>query len=376
MSRRGALLTPIAILASACAHPPNSFRLIQNNVLVPPGVKDASVVTASVALPPHRGKPNCAPSPSGLRIAGKRIIVTRDAINATTTDELDGWMASLERAGCVSSGESFALTASLIDALPLEIAKRRSLRTPAQGIDLTSVNSLRVVSPVFRPGTPRDAASLPGEPTKVEQAGSPYSINVEIKQNSDLTGYEIAWYDLRERTDGDGFRIVPRNAEVHIDGKVEPEPGPRENRFALDSEARRFRYFLMTRASTDRNDYNIVILSAPTLGDLEARTQAFAKDAMGYLRSADRKSYAAMTPEYGVNPYVRVKVRNTDLDVGVGATIRAAIEQSAGRGSAPGVLAQLTVRKPHNGKLSLVEWDRTKQDILNLPLEGGEEISW
>jgi hypothetical protein len=128
MSRRGVTLTLIAILASACAHPPNSFRLIQNNVLVPPGVKDASVVTASVPLPAHRGKPNCPPSPSGLRIAGKRVIVTRDALASATPEELRTWMASLEKAGCIGSGESFALTGALIDSLPLPLSRRSSLR--------------------------------------------------------------------------------------------------------------------------------------------------------------------------------------------------------------------------------------------------------
>jgi hypothetical protein len=378
MSRRGATLIPIAILAGACAHPPNSFRLIQNNVLVPPGVRDASVATASVPLPAHRGKPNCAPSPSGLRIAGKRMIVTRDALNATTAEELDGWMASLEKMGCVGSGESFALTASLIDALPLPLSRRSSLRGEGLSVrgvtDLTSVNSIKIVSPVFRPGSPAGAGAI--EPPTVSPGDRPGSINVELKANPDLTGYEIAWYDIQPRPDGPGFHIVPRGAEVHIGYRVEKETAPRVNRLAVAPDARWFRYFLMTRSSTNRNDYNIVVLSAPTASELEARTQAFQEDAVAYLQSAAKTTYAAMTPEFGVNPFIRVKAKQAEVDLELGATVRAAIEQSAGKGSAPGVLAQLTVRKPHNGKMSLVEWDRTRQDILNLPLEGGEEISW
>ena len=381
MSRRGALLAPIAMLASACAHPPDSFRLIQagpNAVLVPPGIKDASVATASVPLPARRGKPNCAPSPSGLRIAGRRVIVTQNALASVTPEELRSWMASLETAGCIGSGESFALTAALIDALPLQLSRRSSLRGEGLSVrgvtDLTSVNSIRIVSPVFRPGSP--AGGTASEPPTVSPGDHPGSINVELKANPDLTGYETAWYDIERRPDGPGFHIVPRAAEIHIGDRVERETAPRVNRLAVAPDARWFRYFLMTRSSTNRNDYNIVLLSAPTASELEARTRAFEKDAGAYLQSAAKTSYAAMTPEFGVNPYIRVKVKQAERDLELGATVRAAIEQSAGKGSAPGVLAQLTVRKPHNGKMSLVEWDRTRQDILNLPLEGGEEISW
>jgi hypothetical protein len=378
MSRRGVTLTLIAILASACAHPPNSFRLIQNNVLVPPGVKDASVVTASVPLPAHRGKPNCPPSPSGLRIAGKRVIVTRDALASATPEELRTWMASLEKADCIGSGESFALTGALIDSLPLPLSRRSSLRGEGLSVrgvtDLTSVNSIKIVSPVFRPGSPAGVTAI--EPPTVSPGDRPGSINVELKANPDLTGYEIAWYDIQPRPDGPGFHIVPRAAEVHIGDRVEKETAPRVNRLGVAPDARWFRYFLMTRSSTNQNDYNIVVLSAPTAGELEARTRAFEKDAGAFLQSAAKTSYAAMTPQFGVNPYIRVKMKQAETDLELGATVRTAIEQSAGKGNAVAALAQLTVRKPHNGKLSLVEWDRTKQDILSLPLEGGEEITW
>lgn len=379
MRRRQALLVSATVICSACAHAPNSFRLVQverNTVLVPPGVKDAMVARASVRLTARAGKVECPPSPGGLRISGKSLIATREALTATTADELNGWLVSLERKGCLGSGEAFTLTAALIDSLPLELAKRRSLLGASEGIVLTSVNSLRVVSPVFRPGTPAGATAIADEPAKASQGRNGASVNVEIKANPDLTGYEIAWYDVLQRTDGAGFRIAPRSAEVHIEGKVEKESAPGVDRFALGPDARWFRYFLMTRQSTDRNDYNIVVLSGHTPGDLESRTQAFAKDAAAYLRSADKKSFAAMTPQFGVNPYIRVKLQGVESDLELGSTVRQAIEQSAGRGSAVGVLSRLTVLKPHGGKLSRVEWDRGTQTILNLTLEGGEEIAW
>lgn len=131
MPRFGALLALLAILVSACAHSPRSFRLVEagpNAILVPPGVKDASVVTASVPITLRRGKPACPPSPGGLQIRGKSLVVTRDALAATTPEELRAWTAALETTGCIGSGESFRLTAALIDALPLQLSRRGTLR--------------------------------------------------------------------------------------------------------------------------------------------------------------------------------------------------------------------------------------------------------
>jgi hypothetical protein len=168
--------------------------------------------------------------------------------------------------------------------------------------------------------------------------------------------------------------VVPRAAEIHIAGQVERQAAPRVDQFALESNARWFRFFVMTRLAG--NDYNIVLLSAPTASDLETRTASFRRDAAGYLQTAGKASYAAMTKEIGVNPYVRVKVNGVETDVALGDSIRQTIEQTAGRGNAASVLPRLSVLKPYGGKLSRVEWDRNGQDILNLSLEGGEEIVW
>ena len=58
------------------------------------------------------------------RISHRRKIVDRDArgFNVNHSAELSAWTTSLEKTGCIASGESFALTASLLDALPLEVA--------------------------------------------------------------------------------------------------------------------------------------------------------------------------------------------------------------------------------------------------------------
>src|SRR5665213_2332092 len=378
MTRIESALAGIVLLLSGCAHPAASYRLAHPGaslILIPPGVKDASAANASVRVSPgHSAKNVCAPSPGGLRIQGKAVIVSREALTAATNTELQSWTASLEKNGCIRAGQSFALMNAMLDSLPLEVAKRYSLR--GVGTDLTAVNALRVVSPVLRPGAPADAGKSADETTSVKPGQKPGSIDVEVKSSADVTGYEVAWYDFLQRTDGPGFRIVPRNAEIHVAGSVEKKPGPQTNRFALDPDARWFRYFLMTRQASDRNDYNIVLLSGATAAELEARTEAFQKDATAYLRSADKNSYAAMTPAIGVNPYLRVTVNGTVSDIEPGTTVRKAIEQSEGRGKAAAVLPRLRILKPRQGRFIPVELDSGTGDVLNLMLEGGEEITW
>jgi hypothetical protein len=257
------------------------------------------------------------------------------------------------------------LTTSILNTLPLNVSTRRRLRgelSAVQGsIDLMTATSLRVVSPVFRTGAPAGKAiAAPGNVS----AGANGGLEVELKANPDLIGYEVAWYDVKKRDDGPGLRIVPREAETHIGGAVEKGLTPRVNRLDTDPAARWFRYFVMTRAS--RNDYNIAVLAGRTKGELESRSEAFRKDAALYLESAPKASYAAMTGEIGVNPYVRVKINGVEVDIAMGSSLGQAI---GGAGA-----TQLTVLKPHVRGLALVEAER--EVLLNLPLEGGEEITW
>jgi hypothetical protein len=55
----------------------------------------------------------------------------------------------------------------------------------------------------------------------------------------------------------------------------------------------------------------------------------------------------------------------------VGSAVRAAGEKEAER-----LLPWLTVQRPYGGKLAPVEFDHASKEILDLPLIGGERISW
>jgi len=369
-----AALLPV-LLAAGCAHRQGPFRLAtpaNRIILIPPDDKDLTVTHAALRIAPLPRKAVCPPSPHGLVVqrkwlTGPRLIVTRDAIGSTTGPELFAWTVEFEKQGCIPANGALALSQSVIDALPLDLAKRSQL-LQGRG-DLKDTNSLRVVSPIYKAGT----AASAGQITSISQGGSPNSLSVDIQDSHAITGYEIAWYDLPPREAGDpGFRVLPRSTEVHIDGAVEHPAAPATNRFQSDPQARWHQLFMMTKVS--ENDFDFVVLSARTSAELQNDVIAFQRDSEAFLKAADPASYTLLPHGTGINAYVRVKINGVPVDLMRGSAVRHALLQESA--DVRTVLPRLTIRKLHNGKLYGVEFDRKSEQILSLPLEGGEEIDW
>ena len=373
MSRTALIL--IALGSVGCAHRPGVFRLTApahggSATLIPPDAKDATVVRALLPVGSIPKKTICGPSPHGLMIerkGGGRLVVTREAIAATTPAELFAWTLALEKQGCIAANEALPLGERIIDALPLDLNKRTQL-LQGRG-DLKPVNSLRVVAPVFKPGTSAQTGPL-AEIASVQQGASPGSVDVEVKPNPAVIGYEIDWYDFVGHAGGPGYRIVPRLAELHVDGKVENRAVPSVSRFQFADAARWYELYMMTKVSA--NDFDFVVFSAKTSDELQKSVTAFQTDASAFLKTADPTTYTVLPHGSGINAYIRVKVNGVALDLPRGNTIRQAFAQ-AGTDSST-VLPRLRVQKLHDGKLYPVEWDRQTDQILSLPLEGGEEI--
>lgn len=367
----------VAILLSGCAHPPGAFRLQRsgnNTVLIPPGVRDAGVAIANVQVTGKAQKTVCAPSSSGLELRGRKIRVTHRTLDAATADELNTWLAKLESSGCISTTEAATLLSSLVDSLPLDVKQRVLLRGEPLAIrgamDLTKHHSLRVVSPVFRPGS--QSGSVTTSSPAVVAAGASGGLNVEMKANPDLTGYEIAWYDVVAATNGPGLRIIPRSAELHIGNTVEPNTRPQKDPFLFASDARFFRYFLMTRSS--QNNYNIVLLSAPSAAELAARSTSFRQDATAWLQTAN-DSAVAMPRDIGVNPFIRISINGKITDIQPGTTLRHALEGVAKCEKPEAIVNRMSLQKPYLNGLAPVTWTNASE-ILALPLEGGEVLTW
>lgn len=371
-------LIALVLLALAgntgCVHQPGAFRLTaQGNAatLIPPGVKDPGVARAAIRIGPIPRKTICSPSPHGLLIerkglGGPRVVVSREAMNATTAAELFSWTVALEKEGCIRVNGALRLGEAVIDAVPLDLAKRGQL-IQWRG-DLTSVHALRVVAPIYKAGASTDA----GEIAAVRQSEGSFNLSVNVIDSHSATGYEIDWYDLAAQGNGPGYRIVPRSAEVHIEDAIEHPAAPSTDRFQFGAEARWYQLLMMTKVS--ENDFDFVVVSARTSGELQDEVTAFQRDSVAFLRAADPESYTVMPHGSGINAYVRVKVNGVSVDLMRGSTVRHAILQTVPDPRT--VLPQLKVRKLHDGKLYPVEWDRAINQVLSLALEGGEEIEW
>ncbi len=372
------LVAGLALWICGCAHQPVTFRLLPPApgpgalpTLIPPQAKDVTLARATVPIGRIPRKILCEASPHGLAVerkgpTGARIVVTRDTIAETTAAELFSWTLALEKAGCLAPNMAFQTAENIVDALPLTLAKRAQL-LQGRG-DLKPVNSLRVVSPVLKPGESGPLADV----QSVSQGANPGSLDVSVKTNPAVIGYEIDWYDFFPQDGGPGYRISPRDAEIHVNGNVAHAAAPTTDRFYFGPAARWYELYMMTKVS--ENDFDFVVFSARTSDELNNSVAAFQKDAAAFLKTADPATYTVLPHGSGINAYIRVKVNGVWLDLPKGNTVRQAVSQ-AGNAPSP-LLPRLKIRKLHDGKLYPVEFDRATDQVLSLPLEGGEEIDW
>jgi hypothetical protein len=368
------LVTAAALAGAGCAHPVRAFRLTGPTTMIPPGPKDATVARAAVPIPRIPKKTVCAASPHGLSIerkgrTGARVVVTRQAMEAMTAQELYSWTLGLETGGCLPVNESARLAANIVDALPLSIQKRTQLLQGRN--DLTPANSLRVVAPVVKPGSALPDGPL-AEIQSVSEGSKPGSIDVDVKAKPEVIGYEIDWYDFAPQESGPGYRLVPRSAEVHIGGQVQHPDATSVKRFEFGPAARWYELYMMTKVSS--NDFDFVVFSARTSEELHKSVAAFQTDAAKYLETADPHTYTVLPHGSGINAYIRVRLNGVLTDLQKPVSIRQAIAQA--KGNPASALATLKVRKLHDETLYPVQWPAGSDAILSLPLEGGEEIEW
>jgi len=365
-------LAAAAVLLAACApKAPQTYRLTPR-ALVPPGVAGPDVPRRIVKLdiPSGRGRCTTAP-PVDLQRSGSglRASIAVADLAGKPPAWLRTWATAREAEGCVASGEAVHLAQAIAEAVPLPTAVVfRLLHQPFQAgrvsfVDLGPDNRIQVDSPITKGGAPADLAP---QETTVSGGATANSVSVEIKTSQSLIGYETAWYGLQRKLNGAGFTIVPLYAESHIAGAVSRDAAPRVNPFHFRPEAAFFRMFY-------RGDRTIVIISAPTPVELEAETDALRQN-VGACDGFPAGSCVLLPNNMGANPHLVVAVNGESTALPMNATVRSAIVTAKGRPE--DVLAKLVVRKPHAGRMAPVEFPAGSPDILNLPLAGGEEISW
>jgi hypothetical protein len=214
---------------------------------------------------------------------------------------------------------------------------------------------LQVISPILRDGAPPDAAPFEGSKVTGEGGG----LTVELKSSPDLIGVETAWYDLRPKTAGSGFTIVPSSAVTNIGGKVESLPAPARNYFQFSPEMGFYRLFY-------KSDQSEVLAAA--------RTRATLPTDLETCDRPDGPVCLAIPRGVGVNPYLLVKVNGNPVAVTIGSDLRGLLRTM--RQSADKILPSLAITRLWAGKAVALEFDRSRPDILSLVLTGKEEIRW
>jgi len=364
------------VLVLACAgcavRRPASYRLVARDgkaFLIPPGVASPNVTRRTIAV--HcaypRGRCASAGGPAAIEERGKRlrVTVTRDALTKQPAGWLNAWTAELEAKGCLASGDGTKLAERIAETLPLELNAGFRLLHGSE-VDVGPHTRLEVVSPVFREGTAPGASAL--ETAGVTGAGS--ELTVTVRASADLMGFGTAWYGVQPNRTHAGFSIVPLHAERNIQGKVEPLDGPVKNTFPFPADAAFYRLFY----KADQTDFTALAVAARSRAELEERTKLL-ETGTASCKKLNGELCVAIPKGVAVNAYVAVTVNGKEVTVLWPATVRAAI-QAAGEDDNLAVLSRLVIRKNYDGRLTRVEFDRSRQAILGMMLAGGENIAW
>jgi hypothetical protein len=353
---------PFLLLLAGCAvrqAAPRTWRFT-DRTLIPPGVTSPDVAVGSFKAP-LVVRPNCLES-EALTIRRRRssvaVTVHREALLRQARGWLAEWIDRAESEGCIPRAQGPLLAARILESLPLPAGAALRL-TRADGmpnyVELTAGNRLEVISPLVSAG-----AGVGSEGARAMQVtGDGRHLQVEMKANPALLGVEIAWYDVMPKPDGHGFAIVPASVVINVQGSVEARDAPTKNYFQFAPEIGFYRLFY-------KSDQSEVLALAATRADLP--TDADFCDRPGGTACFN------VPHGVGVNPYMRIEVNGSAMPVGIGATVRSVLQAAKQRPEI--VLPALRINKPFAGRPALVEFDRGKQDILNLVLTGNEQIRW
>jgi len=384
----------LALLACSGCAVPRHWRLVNGDaghVLIPPDVKAVDLARRTLKTNVARGDLPC-PAGTGsieVQVRGKhaRVTVTAQGLGRQPNGGLAEWASALEATRCLAPGEGVRLAGRIAEAVPLEPARGLLLLTrddlQTGEVDLGPQTRLQVVSPYWR----EEGVGMVDGPMAVEaDRGNDRHLIATAKYTENLLGTETSLYELRPRTGGAGFTITPlyadRRVQMETNGQGEggAAPGvrtehrgkPAINYFKFPDDAAFYRLFY----KSSHTDFTGLIIAGRTPAELDQRAKileasgdsAACKGEMGEMCIAIPKDVA-------VNPMVPVTMNGVEALVRRGAWVAWAM-MAAGQRQPNSVLSTLTVYKPWNGRLMPVAFDRGDGAILNMPLGGGEVISW
>jgi hypothetical protein len=333
------------------------WRLVDtgdHRVLVPPGAASADIGKRKLVLdtPPAGGK-----CPPGIRVRGRSITLTvnRDELLDHPQGWLTEWTDQLESSACIAPGQGTILATRIAEALPFDPNRIFQLLHPN---DIEPPERLQVVSPILRDGSPPDAPLV----ATGDVAGAGNDLTLTLKASNDLIGYETAVYEVRRKSSGPGFLIAPLYADRHIGDNVERTALPSTNYLAFPADASFYRLFL----KSDQTDFTALLIGATARELLPADVASC---------NANDRRCVPIARRVAINQMIPVTVNGAEMMVRWGANVAEAI-RTAGERRPQNTLASLTISKTYQQRAANVDFDRRSPAILDLPLNGGEIITW
>ena len=306
--------------------------------------QDARVRANTAALAPLPGTLATATRPDGSSapLANQAVVtsnwfeeILRPALNQQVT------------AGCLTAAELPVLDRRLIDNLALPSSALYRLRfgefTLNGYMDVTDEFRLRAVEP--------------------------------IRDGGVVTGYLTSFYLLKPAPNG-GVLVSAGESEINIQAKLIAGKAGDSELLHLPAGATWLRLFFRTWSSTQ--DRRIALIAAPTATGRDVASKEFEADPEGYCAGAAKQqgvTCISVPKEMVLGPELRVFAQGRDAFSPVGGTLNDVL-RSVGVREPGGVRGTLQVRRPYEGKLVPIKFDRTRTEILGLVLIGGEQITW
>ena len=370
------------LTSSGCAaRQSGSFRVLtqgRKSVLIPPGPARSADNPRRFTIRTPVEREDCALQERGIRVETRgrslRVSIEERALAAGAPGWLTRWVDTFSDNGCLPRDQARSFTRRVMESFPLELSHTYSVafgrpRT-AEFVDFHPGQKLKIVGPVFREGTePGQRAILSADAT---QANGPRGLQIEVRASPELTGYEESWYIIQTKPNG-VLQITHDHTKFFEDGEATQRDVPEGTVFDLVPASRYIRMVYLTRVA-DSRDHDVLFLVATTRSELEDRfrliqgdpEQCFAPDNKGWCRIAPS--------ELAFNLYVTVSLNGIEVPVIPGTPIGRFLRETM-RGSGGDTKQDLQIQRPHANRLAMVEFDRSNQAILALPLLGGEQIS-
>ncbi len=306
--------------------------------------RDAKVRANAASLAPLPGS-----QAAGIRPDGSPVPLTSQTVLTSNWFE-EILRPNLKRqvaAGCLTAAELPVLDRRLIDHLTLPSGAHYRLRFGEFALngymDITAEFRLRAVEP--------------------------------IREGGVVTGYRTSFYLLDRAPDG-GVVVRAGDSEINIQAKLTAGRAAESELLHLPAGATWLRFFFRSWSRTQ--DRRIALIAAPTSAERERASKEFETDPEGFCAGAAKQRGVAcvsVPTDMVLGPELRVSANGKDAFVAVGGTLSEVL-RGAGLRDSRAALGTLQVRRPYEGKLVPVAFDRTRTEILGLVLIGGEQITW